>query len=442
MKQSFYNIIIKNTKQNETIIYNTLYGSLASFNEQEFSNVEKILKNPAIKGKDLNSIRSVLIKQKYLINSNKDESAIIKNRKKSGISDKNRLDLIIIPTLNCNFDCKYCYEDKKAGFINNNTKDALKFWLQSEIPKYKLVWISWFGGEPLLNYNIIKEITSLINKIASKNKIKIINHITTNGYLLTKEKIAELSALKIFNYQITIDGNAETHNNLRPLKNGEPTFDRVFNNIILLVQKSPKIKVSLRINFNHTNINLIPELLKMFPKEYTKQLRLALEPIFGSKEFNAAENLNSTEITSKMAEYYGLAKTLGYDVNIAKSTVESGKLVFCYAERKNQYIINFNGDVFKCSVINFETSNRIGYISKSGKFIKELNNWKQWMDLPLFDRICMKCRYIPICMGGCRKYRIENKGTGNVCSLIPENTTYILKKISYGELSELIINEI
>jgi len=442
MKASGYNIIVEDTKSNETIIYNSLYGSMATFDNVEFSSAKMILENPNSNNLEYFEVFNNLVAQKYLIEDIEDELAIIENRKKLGMKDKNRLDLIIMPTLDCNFSCIYCYEDKKPGKMSNESMDAIKQWMSNEIPKFKLVLLSWFGGEPLLGMKTVEEITNHANEIANNNNsVEIITHITTNGYSISKDIADKMIGLKIYNYQITVDGIAETHDKLRPLRNGKGTFDKVFKNIILLVSENPLVKVTLRVNFNHSNFNTIPKLLEMFPEQLRCQLRLSLEPIFGSCEYNATDNIETDKISKTLSSYLKLASDMGYDITVGKSVVETGKLVYCYAERENQLIINFNADVFKCSVYNFDSSNRVGYINNEGVLIKDQNRWDDWMNIPLFDSSCNSCKFLPLCMGGCRKTRIQNKDKGSACSLIPTNASYILKQISYNEFGNLIIKE-
>jgi uncharacterized protein len=400
-----------------------------------------VLNNPVISGENSREIVNYLIDQQYLIEDDVDELAILENRKKLGMQDHNRLDLIIMPTLDCNFSCIYCYEDKKPGKMTQTTMDSLKKWMSEEIPKFKLVLLSWFGGEPLMGFKNVEEITKHANDIVAGSQVKLILHITTNGYNLTKGKILKLIKLKIFNYQITVDGTALTHDKLRPLKNGAATFDRVYRNIILLTSLSSKIKVTLRVNFNHTNLQTVPVLLEMFPEKYRKQLRLSLEPIFGSCEYNATDNMITDEVSRTLSSYLKLASDLGYDITIGKSSVETGKLVYCYAERESQMIINFNGDVFKCSVFNFDPSNRVGKINSNGEFIKDNGKWDSWMNIPFFEDACYSCKFLPLCMGGCRKARIQNLNSGSACSLIPTNASYVLKQIAYNEFENLIIKD-
>ncbi|MGE5355623.1 MAG: radical SAM protein [Deltaproteobacteria bacterium] len=432
MKSSFYNLFINSEDQNSIVLFNTLYGSMTSFTTQEIDIVREMLDNPNKYFDENKIIYETLISQKFLIEDNFDEMGIIKNRKLKGIADKNRLDVIIMPTQDCNFNCIYCYEEHKKSKMDNETLVGLKKWLSIELPKFKVVYFSFFGGEPLLYYKKLIELLQFIEDIEVKNKIIIVKHITTNGYLLSKSKIKSLVELGVKDFQITVDGTANTHNKMRPLKNGKASFEKVHQNIILLAEENNEVKVTIRINFNHTNFHTIPDLLKSFPEKLRSQLRISLEPVFGDCEYNALDNIGSEELGLFFSRYLELAEQSGFNSISGKNIVRTGKLVYCYAERENQYIINYNGDVFKCSVHNFESLNRKGFIKSDGSFVKDEMKWNEWMNLSLFEEFCLECKYIPLCMGGCRKKRLNIGGKMSSCALIPTNANYVLKLIAFN----------
>lgn len=442
MKPSKYNILFARDQTHEVILYNTLYGSISVLNSNESKIVQKILEKPGIGDSDFPDIWGTLVSQKNIVDDSIDEMEILQQRKLNGIRDTNRLDLVIIPTLECNFRCIYCYENHIPSKMSEETENKLKLWLSREIPKYKLILVHWYGGEPLLQLQTILSITHYIKNLAKDNRIFLMIHITTNGYLLTEKNRMDLLEIGITDFQITLDGTKETHNVMRRLKNGGDTFDIIFNNIVDLAHSSPSLKITLRVNFNDKNFDEIPKLLNQFPCDIRNQLRVMFEPIFGSSTINATDNLSSVDIANGLSDYYALAKKLGYIVTLGEIGVFPGKLVYCYAERKNQAIINYNGDFFKCSVSKFNRDDRVGYLSDTGDFIKVEENWKKWINCDLFENQCLTCKNLPLCMGGCRRMRILGCGTGADCSLNPTNSSYFLKQIFFEHFEDTLIESI
>jgi uncharacterized protein len=442
MKPSFYNIFVDNQQTNQTIIFNALYGGLTIWEAGEMEAVRHILSNPTLEDGTDASIRQVLINQKNLINDDVDEIAIIRNRKKCGIEDKNRLDLVIMPTLDCNFACVYCYETHRPSKMNAQTEIAIKKWLSEQIPHFKFIMLHWFGGEPLLGFDHVVSITRHVVDIANQSGAAFAIHMTTNGYLLNQKRISVLIECGIMDFQITVDGAPETHDAFRVLKNGKGTFQRLQRNIIMAARAHEQIKITLRVNFNHHNLHTIPTLLELFPTDVRPHLRIIFEPIFGQCDISATDNIAAGEISQSTATYYAMAKNMGYDVVLVGSGLSPGKLVYCYAERANQYIVNYNGDIYKCSVSKFVPEERLGYLTDGGKLIPDDPNRSQWLDMDPFEPQCLDCVYLPLCMGGCRRMRIEKRGTGSFCSLIPTNTSYLLKQVAFGDLDRLILERL
>lgn len=435
MKASNYNIFVEFPERKEIILFNSLYGSISTWNKNEINIIEGILANPDQYKSKYANIKSVLLRQKNLIADSLDEIAIIKNRKIMGIKDENRLDVIIMPTLQCNFACKYCYETSYPSKMDSRAEESIKRWLAIQIPRFKVLMFHWYGGEPLLAYRRIISISQHIRKIADRSGVFWVIHITTNGYLLNKERIEGLINSGIYDYQITLDGTPEYHNKMRVLKNGRSTFSRIFQNINALARADRRVKISLRVNFNHTNFHSIPLLLKMFPEDIRPHLRVVFEPIFGDCQVSAMKNIEHKEISDNLADYYDMARSLGYDVVFGLSSVNSGKLLYCYAERENQFIISYNADVFKCSVSDFSSEKRVGYIREDGQFIKE-DEWYRWMNLELFGEQCISCKYLPLCMGGCHKVRLEEGRPGSYCALLPASIEYMLRQIVSARLNK------
>lgn len=439
MKSSRYNILVDCPETGETILYNSLYGSLAVLGQGEMEAVERVLAETD-QPEDSN-IKTVLVEQRHLVEDSMDEIAIVENRKTLGIKDDNRLDIVIMPTLDCNFDCTYCYEVHRPSRMTDETETAIRRWLAAQVPRYEFVMLHWYGGEPLLGYDRVVSISRYVRDVALESGISYSTHITTNGYLLNRERIRELISSEIYDFQITVDGPPEIHDTLRVLTNGKGTFNRVFKNINSLARADERLKISLRINFNHSNLPSIPELLEMFPLDVRPHLRVVYEPIFGECSLSATENLPSQQISEAMSQYYRLAEQLGYDVVLGMAGIHAGRLVYCYAERENQFIVNYNGDVHKCSVSEFLPEDRVGYIRTDGVLVKEDEKWNRWVGADLFEERCYSCTYLPLCMGGCRRMRLERKGTGSYCCLVPTNASYLLKQVVFGGFAEVLRRE-
>lgn len=440
MKESAYNVWVPKRGDDgaEEVLFNTLYGGMTSFSVSEAAEVRAMLRTcrPPTQ-RALRPVFTMLKRQKHLIADAVDELAIIANRRRRGIADRNRLDVIIMPTLQCNFACKYCYEKPQSSRMSDETEMAVREWLAREIPRHKVLLLSWFGGEPMLGLDRVLSISRFARETAVQHKVEAVMHMTTNGYLLTRRNAQSLLAAGVDDFQITLDGNRQCHDQMRVRRNGGPTFDVIAQNIIALAEASQQVRITLRVNYNHENLETVPALLETFPPGVRPQIRLALEPIFGDCAVSALGNLDPATISAATTRIYHQAAGMGYKVTLGSSQATEGKLVYCYAERRSQAIINYNGDVYKCSVCEFKPEERVGYIRPDGVLVRE-EAWSKWVAANPFSAECKACKYLPLCMGGCRKARLRQDDGGTICALVPTNATEVLKRIAWGDLGSMV----
>ena len=430
LKSSRYNVWIE--KDGDCLLFNTLYGSISVMENGDRVDAISLLNGSSPSNRN-RMLWEQLVEQKHIVAETTDELGILRHRKHAGICDKNTLHVILMPTLNCNFRCLYCYEEHKPTRMDGQVVEALKMWLESEIPLHKVTMLHWFGGEPLLEYRHVLEISRHVRDTARDSGALVILHMTTNGYLLSARRARELTEAGLRDFQITLDGPQKQHDAFRVLSSGLGTFKKIFENVCLLARTDRNVRITLRVNFNQTNLQSIPELLEAFPVQIRPQLRVAFEPIFGDSAMSAVRNIPGSVLSEHLAEYSESAKSLGYDVIFGLSAVHPGKLVYCYAEREHQYIVGPDGNVYKCSVCDFDETDKVGWLGPDGTIHKDDKKWAKWIGDDLFAKECVTCVYLPLCMGGCRRARMQPDRSDD-CSLVATNASYLLKQIAFGQL--------
>lgn len=85
----------------------------------------------------------------------------------------------------------------------------------------------WYGGEPLIAWNTVRDITSILYQFCKRLGIQFDSSIVTNGDLLSANRVCELKEIGCTTIQITLDGDNASHDVRRPLKNGGVTFQFV-----------------------------------------------------------------------------------------------------------------------------------------------------------------------------------------------------------------------
>ncbi len=150
----------------------------------------------------------------------------------------------------CNFRCRYCVYD---GCHSNRpshsmkqmdwsvAKQAIDDFLPHSDPADSAS-ITFYGGEPLLNIDLIKECVQYARKAAGDRKLRF--SLSTNGSLL-KGEVAEFLAAEEFSVRISLDGPREIHDRYRRTADDQPTWDLVAQNAREFVRRYPERKLML-----------------------------------------------------------------------------------------------------------------------------------------------------------------------------------------------------
>ncbi|MBR0307577.1 MAG: thioether cross-link-forming SCIFF peptide maturase [Mogibacterium sp.] len=139
----------------------------------------------------------------------------------------------------CNMDCEYCFAGKgdysgKSGIMSAEVgKKALDYLVEHSGTR-KHLEVDFFGGEPLINWEVCKEIVAYGREL-EKTHNKIFNFtLTTNGVLIDQDVI-DFTNREMGNVVLSMDGRRKTHDRMRKSKTGEGTYDSIMGNFKALV---------------------------------------------------------------------------------------------------------------------------------------------------------------------------------------------------------------
>ncbi len=163
----------------------------------------------------------------------------------------------------CNLRCRYCWND--AGSYGANTADAKKMdaatafkavdLLVKESGRYHNLVVDFYGGEPLLNFELIQRVVEYCQKVGKNKKIDFHFLLATNGTLMDKEKGDFLIGNGV-DVAVSLDGPQKIQDRQRPFSDGKGTFETIINNINSL-KKGYRGKVVGRATFTPYSKNVI-----------------------------------------------------------------------------------------------------------------------------------------------------------------------------------------
>lgn len=410
MKASKYNFIYKYNEDNY-IFYNSFSNALALVESENYEKYKKFVDDG--ERIDDHELLSGLEGANFIIDKDFDEKKSLKLTLLNDRFNKSHLSLVIAPTTNCNFDCTYCYEK------NSNKESRMTPLIQEKIIDYceqsikagvKSINILWYGGEPLIATDIVREMSDRIIGICDENDVQYSAGMISNGYNLNEEVCAQLEKCRIGNIQITLDGPKGIHDNRRYLLNGGPTFDRILQNVKIACEK---FHITIRVNVDAENSEGLEELLTVLEDD---KLRGKIGVYVAMVEDNNDCYSKGSCMTKKgfsQSEVEFLTKM--YEKGITKNNPWLSKYpmsitVQCIADSINGLVISPNGTLYKCcNDIGIE-GEEIGNILN----VEAIKHSKILFDYLLYDPTedehCRDCKILPICMGGCFKSRGGEKG--------------------------------
>ena len=406
-KFSKYNSILK-TDAKLNVLYNGLSDRFIVFRK----------KLRALLDKDIEELKNTseefyrtLVEADAIIATDRDEFAELKSLSEKIDNAQHECKIIVNPTMDCNFKCWYCYENHVVNSkINSDILERIKRLIrrQTENEQIEFIDLAFFGGEPLLQYPAIKELIDYTREQCCYQKKNYHLGFTSNGYLLNEEIINHLSSIEDSkSFQITLDGDREKHNKIRHEKNNSDSYDTIiFNSKILLKHK---IHVLLRINYTLHNILSVKNILadiNDIPETDRKYLRISFHRVWQDIDHDEGNKTLIADIIESFKSEFDQTND-SYHMNDMRYP--------CYVDKQGTVVVNYNGDVYKCTARNFSAENRYGILLSDGTIAWDQQKLEKRKHAKMNKEICKSCRILPLCGGGCAQNSVENPD--NFCGL-------------------------
>ena len=238
--------------------------------------------------------------------------------------------------------------------------------------------------------------------------------ITTNGYNLDKETFKKLQLLKVYYYQITIDGTKRFHDKYRHLKDGSGTFARITDNLhqIHLLPRNT-FQINIRTNFTQENIEELSQHLAYCEELFGDDPRFSMFlHLVGNWGGDSVGGLETKLLTND--SYKNLLKDANEQktsLNFKSHLIDLDPTSFkCYAGLKNAFVIGSDGSIYKCTEDFNMPENKIGHLDENGHMIIDQYKHAQWLDCTMEHESanCANCKYRGCCLEGpCPKAKIE-----------------------------------
>jgi uncharacterized protein len=432
MQPSMFNLRVPLTARDEVFLMNTLTDAQLIVSSDVAALLDRCATEDLV-GSALNeearSALDLLSENGFLVGSREADQRNLDRYFAAVKSDTTELNVTVLTTLQCNFACDYCFQgdhgdyNKYADRMSLETAGRVVDWIAAEMDRIrpeKFV-LTFFGGEPLLNLPVMYLLAERLWDASQARGVRMSTSVITNGLLLTPEVVDRLKPYGLNGVKITLDGDRDAHNRLRPLRGGQGTFDRIIDNIRHVADKC---RVAIGGNFDESSVDSFPGLLEFLREQEfaDKLVKVNFKPIVRNEPPKpkgflpllpvGANNkpLNGTCMTAvgkgggstcdscnflddKMSFLREETKRHGFPT---ADGVHNGP---CHVHHENARTIGPDGSLYACPGFTGEKALSTGHIDG------RIEPWRE-SARERFERLhpweeCGDCAFIPVCAGGC-----------------------------------------
>ena len=318
----------------------------------------------------------------------------------------------------CNLRCEYCFADGGTynGAAENMSLDvalkAIDMIVSKSANRHNLE-VDFFGGEPLLNFDVVKKTVEYARSIEKAHNKNFRFTITTNAMLLNEE-IIDFFNKEMYNVVVSIDGRRSVHDCVRKTASGKGSFDTAIKNALRFKQLR-KGQYYIRGTYTALNKDFSKDVLFLNDLGFDQ---LSIEPVVLPENHRLA--IKKEDIEQLKAEYDKLAEAyverrkgekwfnfFHFMLDIYNGPCESKRLVGCGAG--NDYVaVAPNGNIYPCHQFDGEKDYVIGNVL-DGTFNTEIPKFFAENNLLKKDK-CRNCWAKYYCSGGCAANAIKYGG--------------------------------
>lgn len=312
----------------------------------------------------------------------------------------------------CNLACKYCFASqgdyggvKRELMSFDVAKRAVDFLISMSGPRQHCE-IDFFGGEPLLNWDVVKQTVEYIESIQEKHGKIFKLTLTTNGMLLTQDKIDYVNEHNM-SLVLSLDGREDVHNSMRPSSGGRDTYETVAKNLVNAVKQRDGREYYVRGTYTHNNLDFCKDVEAMSDLGFE---HLSMEPVVGEdgayvlrpedmpiieKEY---EKLADLYLERQLAGWGEKFNFFHFRMDLYRGPCMAKRLRGCGAGHEYMAVVP-NGDIYPCHQ----------YVGKDGYVIGTVFDGLKNYDIPTQFRnthvftkeTCANCWAKFFCSGGC-----------------------------------------
>ena len=319
----------------------------------------------------------------------------------------------------CNLRCKYCFAStgdfgEGRRLLDFETgKKAIDFLIEKSKGRHNLE-LDFFGGEPLMNFEVVKQIVEYARSLEQEHNKLFRFTITTNGMLLDDAKIDYINK-EMSNVVLSIDGRRGVNDKMRPCINGAGSYNIIMDKYRRLVEKRGHDQYYARGTFTKYNLDFANDVMHLYEEGFDQ---LSVEPVVSPSDKDYA--LTEAELPRIFEEYEILAKKIiaikkqGKSINFFHFMLDLDQGP-CAIKRLrgcgcgNEYVaVTPDGDIYPCHQFVGMKEWKMGNLHEGTFDFKLKDYFSQTTVYNKHD--CKECWAKFYCSGGCNANNLQYAG--------------------------------
>ena len=320
----------------------------------------------------------------------------------------------------CNLACRYCfaeegeYHGRRALMSYEVGKKALDFLIANSGSRKNLE-VDFFGGEPLMNWQVVKDLVKYGREQEKLHNKKFRFTLTTNGVLLNDE-VMEFCNKEMGNVVLSVDGRKEVHDYMRPFRKGAGSYDLIMPKFQKFAESRNQDKYYVRGTFTHHNLDFSKDVLHLADLGFKQ---ISVEPVVAADTEEYA--IREEDIPQIMEEYDTLAKEMikrekegkGFNffhfmIDLTGGPCVAKRLSGCGSGTEYLAVTPW-GDLYPCHQFVGEEDFLMGNVFEG---IKKDEIVKEFKACNVYSKEeCKKCFARFYCSGGCSANSYNFNGT-------------------------------
>lgn len=367
---------------------------------------------------DLEAIPSSLLAElsaaEVLVDSAEDELCTVVRRQQAAVANDPNLVVVIQPTALCQLGCVYCGQEHKSTWLSPEDQERFLRYVEEKLSRrtFRRLSVCWFGAEPLSGISVMRTMTPNLKRLAAQFECSYGATIITNGLALTAQVATEIvNQHSVSELTISLDGVAKYHDARRATKQGLPTFDPIFANLVALARRDD-LSCDIRVRANvdrHNADGVLPLLELLAEKGIQRRISFYATPIHSWGNDAHLRSLSPEEFATMETEWHCAMLRLGF----VPGLIPHLKPIVCLAVRTDGILVDANGELYNCTEASYVPAygkpNKFAIGDTAGgeqpgarRLLGSFNERVLERQYP-----CASCRMLPVCGGACPKAWLE-----------------------------------